>query len=264
MNIATTKDGSIHRHSIVFSILLTGTAVTIELLLKMSADLLSLRLSVLTVGIISGVVLSAVAAIAVTRLRLWHQLRLLGRPQRARTLLWFLPFVIYGVLPLTQGLDGTASTAAGAIAFGLSIAFWKLIVLGLLLYAWLPRGERMAAGLAALFWAAMHLVGGILTGAMVAPTLMLSISYLFLAFAFVAVRLRTGMLWPLTGCYALLLAAAAATQKNEANNLAATVADMMPALVISALLAGFGLIAWPRNTETANHEVRHVYAGAQS
>jgi hypothetical protein len=58
MNIATTKDGSIHRHPIVVSILLTGTPVTIELLLKMSADLLSLQLSVITVGIISGVVLS--------------------------------------------------------------------------------------------------------------------------------------------------------------------------------------------------------------
>ncbi len=52
----------------------------------------------------------------------------------------------YGVLPLTQGLDVTPSKAAGAIAFGLLIAFWKLIVLGLLLYAWLPRGERFAAG----------------------------------------------------------------------------------------------------------------------
>jgi hypothetical protein len=264
MNIAATKDGWIHRHPLVFSSLLTGTPVAIELLLKMSADLLSLQSSVITVGIISGLVLTAVAAIAVTRLGLWHQLRMLGRPQRARTLLWFLPFVIYGVLPLTQGLDVTASKAAGAIAFGLSIAFWKLIVLALLLYAWLPRGERMAAGLAALFWAAMHFVGGILTGAALAPTLILCVSYLFLAFAFVAVRLRTGRLWPLTGCYALLLAAAAATQKNEASNLAATVADMMPALVISALLAGYGLIAWPRNTQTANQELRHVYAGDQS
>jgi hypothetical protein len=122
----------------------------------------------------------------------------------------------------------------------------------------------MAAGLAALFWAAMHLVGGILTGAALAPTLILCISYLFLAFAFVAVRLRTEMLLPLTACYALLLAAAAATQNNEASNLAATVADMMPALIISALLAGYGLIAWPRNTQTANQELRHVYAGDQS
>ncbi len=110
----------------------------------------------------------------------------------------------------------------------------------------------------------MHLVGGILTGGTVAPTLMLSASHVLLAFAFVAVRLRTRLLWPLTACYALLLAAAAAVQKNEASNLAATVADMMPALVISGLLAGYGLIAWPRNTQTANQEVRHVYAGDQS
>lgn len=263
MNTAT-ADSVIHRHPFAFSALLIAAVGTLEVLLKaLVDDILSLRLPAITVGVISGAVLSALCALAVTRLSLWRKLGFTGRPERRRTLLWFLPFVIYGVLPLTQGLDVTASKAAGAIAFGVLIAFWKLTVLGLLLSAWLPRGERFAAGMAAVWWAAMHLAG-ILTGARLAPTLVLCASSLFLAFAFVAVRLRTQLLWPLIPCYALLLAAAAAVQDNEASNLAATVADMLPALVISALLAVYGLIASPRKIEAANQGARSVYAGERS
>ncbi len=81
----------------------------------------------------------------------------------------------------------------------------------------------------------MH-VGGILTGGIVAPTLVLCLSYLFLGFAFVAVRLRTGLLWPIVASYALLLASAVAVQNTEASNLVASVADVMPAVTISLLL----------------------------
>jgi hypothetical protein len=257
-------DRLIHRHPFAFSALLIAAVGTAEVLLKALVDnTLSLRLSVITVGVISGAALSALGALAVTRLSLWRQLAFIGRPERRRTLLWFLPFVIYGVLPLTQGFDVTASKAAGAIAFGVLNAFWKITVLGLLLYVWLPRGARFAAGLTAVFWAAMHLAGT-LTGGPAAPTLVLCASYLFLAFAFVAVRLRTQLLWPLIPCYALLLTAAAAVQGNEASNLAATVADMLPALVISALLAVYGLIAWPRRVQAANQEARTVHAGQLS
>ena len=263
MNTATT-DSVIRRQPFACSALLIAAVGTIDVLLRILVDdVMSLRLSVITVGVISGGVLSAIGALAVTRLDLWRQLGFTGRPARWRTLLWFLPFAIYGVLPLTQGLDATASKAAGAIAFGVLIAFWKLTALGMLLHAWLPRGERSAAGLAAGFWAAMH-VAGILTGAKVAPTLVLCASSLFLAFAFVAVRLRTQLLWPLIPCYALLLAAAAAVQEDEASNLAATVTAMLPALVISALLAVYGLIALPRGLRVVDQVARPVHAGERS
>ena len=216
----------------------------------------SQTLSVITVGIISGALLSVLGALVVGRLGLWRQTGLIGRPARPVSLLWFLPFVVYGLLPLTQGADMTAELAAGAAVFGFLIAFWKLVVLGLLIYAWLPSGERSAAALAATFWATMHL-GGIFTGGIVVPTLLLCLSYIFLAFAFGAVRLRTGLFWPLIVSYALLLAGAVAVQDGEASNLVPSVAAIVPAVVISALLASFGLLALPRHKQPVEQRPHH-------
>ena len=246
----TSDSDSIHRHPLTFSVLLIAAAVGVGWLLKATSDLLSLQFSVITTGIISGALLSLLGALVIKRLGVWRELGLTEASARRRTLLWFLPFAIYGVLPLAEGLDFTAGKVAGAFAFGALVAFWKLTVLGLLLYAWLPRGARAAAGLTAFFWATMHL-GGLLTGGIVAPTLVLCLSYLFLGFAFVAVRLRTGLLWPLVCCYALLLTTAAMVSQDNASNLVASVSDAMPALTVSLLLAVYGLVAWRRPGATA-------------
>ncbi len=259
----TAIQSSIHRRPLLFSLLVVVAAGGGELLLKVTlVELLSLELTVITIGIVSGAVISLLGAFAVGRLRLWRELGLIRRPSRARSLLWFLPFVIYGVLPLTAGPDLTAGKAAAVTAFGLLIAFWKLVVLGLVLFAWLPRGRRTAAAITAGMWAAMHLIFGILTGAAALPTLVLAVSYLFLSFAFIAVRLRTGLLWPLVASYALLLATAAAVQGDEASNLATSVADLVPLLVISVLLGAYALVVWPRRQQRpveaarATHEER--------
>ncbi|MGI8808964.1 MAG: hypothetical protein ACR2KK_14210 [Acidimicrobiales bacterium] len=245
----TFERDSVHRRPMAFSILLIGAVAGVDLLLKATSGLLSLRLSVMTTGIISGAVLSALGAVLIRRLGVWGEFGLTGRPARWRTLLWFLPFAIFGMLPLTEGLDATAGKVAGAVAFGALVAFWKLAVLGLALYAWLPRGARAAAGRAALVWGAMHL-GGILLGGIVAPTLVLCLSYVFLGFAFAAVRLRTGLLWPLVASYALLLTTASAVQEGDATNLVASMSDVMPALAVSVLLAVYGLVVWRRPSAT--------------
>lgn len=122
----TFERDSIHRRPLAFSILLIGAVAAVDLLIKATSDLLSLQLSVMTTGIVSGAVLSALSAFVIRRLGVWGELGLTARPARWRTLLWFLPFAIYGVLPLTQGLDATAGKVAGAVAFGGLIAFWKL------------------------------------------------------------------------------------------------------------------------------------------
>lgn len=244
MNI-TASQQFIHRHPVAFSVLVIATATATELLVNATLDVLSLRLPIVTVGVISGALLSLLGAVTVTRLGLWRQLGLLKCPAQPRTLLWFLPFVIYGVLPLTEGLHVSADKVAAALAFGLLIAFWKLIVLAVLLHAWLHRGGRWAAAATAVFWASMHL-GGIFTGATAVPTFVLSLSYLFLAFSFVAVRLRTGLLWPMIATYALLLTTTVAVHGTESSNLVASVHDILPAGGISILLAVYGLAAWPR------------------
>lgn len=244
MNRTSARD-SIHRHPFAFSVLLIAAVVGFEALALVTIDLLPVQVPVITVGIMTGAVLSLCGVFLIEWLGLWSQLGLVGRPARWPTLLWFLPFVIYGLLPLTQGFDFSARDAVAAVAFGVLIAVWKLGALALVLYAWLPHGAGRAAMLTACFWASMHM-GGIVTGGFLAPTLVLSLSYLFLAFAFVAVRVRSGLLWPLVPAYALLLASAVAVQGAETSNLAASVPDMMPALTVSLLLAGYGLVVWPR------------------
>jgi hypothetical protein len=254
----TAARASIRRHPLAFSVLTVAAVVLVEVLLKLGFDRLGSELPVITVGIISGTLLSLLGAILVARLSLWRELGLVGRPDRARMMLWFLPFLIQGMLPLTQGFDGTLGRGLAAAAFGLLTSFWKLLVLGLILYAFLPRGKRSAAALTALGFGAMH-VGGILTGGIAMPSLLLAATYVFLGFAFVAVRFRTGLLWPLVGCYAILLGAAGAVQTSDAGNLAASVADVLPFFGVSVLLACFGLFAWPRQ----GHSSLQSESGAQ-
>jgi len=248
MNPTAVRD-SIHQHPLAFSTIVVAAAGGVQMLLKVLLNLLSLSLPVVTTGILSGFVLSVLGAFVVRRLGLWRELGFIGRPASARSLLWFLPFLLYGLLPLTAGPDVSAANAAAAVAFGLLIAFWKLVVLALILFSWLPRGLRSAAAITAAMWSGMHLIFGILAGSPALPTLVLAISYAFLSFAFVAVRLRTGLLWPLMPCYGMFLAAAAAVQGDEASNLATSVADLLAPLVISVLLGLYGLIAWPRRSQ---------------
>ncbi|MDQ3870777.1 MAG: hypothetical protein M3301_04070 [Chloroflexota bacterium] len=178
----TSETDSIHRHPLAFSALVIGVFAGIDVAMAAASDLWSLEWSVITTGIVSSAVQGVLGVLVITRLGLWRELGLVRRSKQWRTLLWFLPFALYGLLPLTAGIDGSAGKATAAIAFGVLVAFWKVTVLGLVLYAWLPRGTRAAAGLTALLWAAMHL-SGILAGGVVTPTLLLSLSYLFLGFA---------------------------------------------------------------------------------
>lgn len=249
--ISTSKTDCIQRHPRAFSALVIGVFGSIDVAMAAVSNLLSLEWSVITTGIVSSAVQSLLGVLVLSRLGLWAELGLVQRPARRRKLLWFLPFALYGVLPLTAGVVATAGEVTAAVAFGVLVAFWKLTVLGLVLYAWLPRGARAAAALTACSFAILHLTG-ILVGAVVVPTLVLSLSYLFLAFAIVAVRLRTGLFWPLVCCYALLLTTAAMVlQDNGASNLAGSVADVLPAAATSLLLAGYGLMVWPRSRSTA-------------
>ena len=254
MNPTVARD-FIHRRPFVFSALVIAAVTAVDVLLIAIRDLLSVDLAVISTGIISGAVLSLLGVLVITRLGVWRELGFVRSPARPRTLLWFLPFAIYGLLPLTQGLDISAGRTAAAVAFGVLIATWKLIALALVLYAWLPRGPRTAAALTAAVWATMHL-GGILVGASVAPTLMLCLSYLFLSYAFVCVWLRTELLWPLVATYALFLTSAIAVQHTDASNLADSVTNLIPAVATSVLLAAYGLAISPRRARPASAHAR--------
>ena len=232
------------RHPLVFSLLVVAVAMLLDTLLGAALGRLAPGLPVLEIGLITGATLSVVAGVALWRLGWWRDVGF-RIPTEARALLWFLPFLVYGLLPLGAGLRATSAGILAAAAAGLAIAFWKLAVLGLLVRAFQPQGTWRAATVAAVLYGLLHL-GGLLVGAAVGPTLLLSLSSLFLAFGFAAVRLRTGLLWPLVGCYALLLTTAAATQDIVTPNLAASIEVLAPAVAVSLLVALYGVFALGR------------------
>jgi uncharacterized protein len=253
MNLTPARD-IIERHPFRFAAALAATVAVLHQLLHAILDALVSDVSVINTGIISGSVLSLLGGATISRLGLWRELGLISRPARVRTLLWFLPFVIYGLLPLTAVTAVGVEQLVTAAAFGFSTALWKVMALGLLLHALLPRGARTGSALTAALWAGMHGLG-LLVGALVMPTLVLVLSYVFLSFAFAAVRLRTGLLWPLIGSYGLLLTSASLLETHGASNLAGSVEDLVPALGLSVLLAAHGAAALPRGRALAGRRI---------
>lgn len=77
MNTTSIQD-LVRRNPLAFSALVAGTVLAVNLVLKLGSVVLSLELSVLTTGGLSAALLSAVGALAITRLGLWHELGLLG------------------------------------------------------------------------------------------------------------------------------------------------------------------------------------------
>jgi hypothetical protein len=214
-------------------------AVAVESLFGALLGHLAPGLPILVVGVVTGSTLAALAAGALCRLGWWGDVGV-RRSAGRRVLLLFVPFGLYALLPLAAGLRVGALAIAGGIAAGAVISFWKLAALGLMLRALRAAGAWRAAAVTALLFGLMHL-GGLAVGAEPLPTLLLSLSYLFLGFAYAALVLRTGVVWPLMLTSTLLLATVAATQDRAAPNLAASVESILPAVVVSALLAAYGL-----------------------
>lgn len=194
---------------------------------------------ILLVGILTGATLSVLAAFVLSRLGWWRAAGIIA-PVGLKQVLWFVPFFVYGLLPLMAGVRATPGAFLIGIVFAALISFWKLAALALIFQALLLRGRWSAAALAALLYGAMHL-GGLLVGGALLPTLLLALLYLLLAWAFLAVRLRTGALWPAMLANTLLLTSAVATQVGDAPNLAPSVESILPAVIISAMLALYGL-----------------------
>ena len=232
------------RSPLVFSLLVVAAAMLLDTLLGGALGRFAPGLSILHIGLATGAMLSTLASMALWRLGWWREVGFRA-PRDGRALLWFLPFLLYGLLPLGAGMRATAAGMLAAAAAGLAIAFWKLVVLGLLVRAFEPHGVWRAATLAAVLYGLLHL-GSLLVGAAVGPTLLLSLASVCLAFGFAAVRLRTGLLWPLVGCYALLLTTAAASQDLVAPNLAPSIEAVAPAVAVSFLLALYGVFALRR------------------
>lgn len=227
-----------------FALLLLLGVVAVEALFGALLSMIAPDLSVTLVGIVTGGVLSIVAAVLLTWWGWWGKVGLLRG-----TSLWniglFWPLLLYGLLPLAQGFQTFSSNLDIGILAGALIAFWKIAVLGMFVVAFQHRGVWRATIFASTLFALMHL-GGLLVGAVPLPTLLLSLSYLFLAFAFVSLRLRTGVLWPQLLIYTLFLIVGALLQPTQTPNLVPSVETLTGLIVITAILAVYGAIMLSR------------------
>ncbi|MBA3824642.1 MAG: hypothetical protein H0X24_12205 [Ktedonobacterales bacterium] len=231
----------IQRYPLVFSLVLVLSALLVDVYSGVVIGHLAGALTIAQLGSITGGIVALGVAVLVQVLHWW---RMIGfrSPRQWGGLLWFLPFVLYGFLPLGAGVTATPGTLLVGIMAGFLIAFWKLSVLGILLAALAPWGKWARVGISAVLFGVMHL-GGILAGGHIAPTIMLSVSYAFLAVAYGSLVVRTGALWPAVLTYGVFLASAFAILKSAAPNLATDVSSILPAVFAAVVLAVYGLIA---------------------
>lgn len=227
--------------ALVRAMAVIGGVALVELAVGALVGRLAPAAPLVALGAAGGLAASAAAAWLLTRLRAWGAT---GLRQGARpgSLLWYIPLLIYALLPLAQGPRVSAAVAGLGAVFALSIGFWKVasLALGLLLLA--PLGRWRAAGLAGLCFGLAHLLA-LLVGASLAPTLVNALASGLLGFAIAALALRTGVAWPAVALYSLLLFAVAVTGGLEAPNMAPSVEALLPAVAISGLLAALGIAA---------------------
>lgn len=227
-------------HAIVWAAGVIGGAALIDVIAGVLAGSLASKPPLVVIGAVGGLAASAAVAGLLTRLRAW---RAAGWrvPEHPASLLWFLPLLVYALLPLAQGPRESTPVAAG-IVFALSIGFWKIAALSLALALLAPSGQWRAASLAGLLFGLAHLLA-LLVGAAVPPTLVNALASGLLGFAVAALALRTGLAWPAAALYSMLLFAVAVTGGLDAVNMATSVAALVPAVAISGLLALVGLSA---------------------
>lgn len=195
----------------------------------------------IVIGAVGGLAASIAAGIILTRLQAWQAVGLRRMPHPS-DLLWFTPFLIYALLPLAQGLRVSLPIAGMGVIFALSIGFWKVAALALAVHFLKTWGRLEAAILAGLGFGLMHLLA-LFVGAAVLPTLMNAVASGLLGFAIAALALRTGLSWPAAALYSLLLFSVALTGGLETPNMAPSVGALLPAIIISGLLAAVGLAA---------------------
>ncbi|HEX2148862.1 MAG TPA: hypothetical protein VHI31_01615 [Actinomycetota bacterium] len=232
-------EASAYRRRVIQSLSVMGLFLSVAAIESWLLGWIAPGSSVLSAGLLTGLTLGLMATIYLTRLGLWNDFGF-RRPDRWSDLLRFAPFLVVGLLPLTAGVKAAPLTLAGWVIAGPLIAFYKMVVLGGLLYAFKPLGRWRAAGLAALAFAVFEF-GGVLGGGALLATGLLSLMYFFLSFAYGAAWLRTGLIWPLVIANALMTVSAASTQRSvEASNVANSAADMFSGIGVAVLLAAYG------------------------
>jgi len=204
----------------------------------------------------------ALALVVVAVLTRWHAWRRVGfRTLATPRDLRFFWVPLFPVLPALPGAlaaipGSTAADLALLVALAALVGFVEEVVFRGLLLRWLvPHGLWRAAVVSSVAFGVMHLVN-LLAGADLGATLVQVGYATALGFAFAAVALRTGVLWPLVIIHALIDVAGFLTVDETAPAGTSATAVVLPAvyavgfavygaLVLRAMHASHGDAALP-------------------
>src|SRR3712207_885571 len=128
----------------LFALLPVIIAVAVETLFGILIEARLTLVPGLLIGMFTGSMLCMIGAIGLTVSGWWHAAGF-RQPTSWRSLLWFVPFFVYGLLPLTDGVKVRASIVVVAAIASLFISFWKVAYLGFMLQALRPLGIWQAA-----------------------------------------------------------------------------------------------------------------------
>ncbi len=230
--------------------LLTGLVVATVGVVALSAGLsvVAFTWSADAVELAAEFVLAVVVVVVVTRMRWW---RVIGfhrlRTMRDLRFFWIPLFPVLMALPAAvAALAGLGPTRAlERLAFWLVLAALigfveEVCFRGLVLRALAPRGIWLAAVASSILFGLMHVVN-LLFGAGLDATLLQVGDATAMGFAFAAVVLRTGVVWPLVVIHALVdVVAFAAADATTATDV--TGGDVLVSAVYAAMFTVYGIL----------------------
>ncbi len=193
-------------------------------------------------------VLAVAVVVVVTRMGMWRHIgfhRL--RTMRDLRFFWIPLIPVLMALPAAVAAIGglEVSRAPERLIFWLSLAILvgfveEVSFRGLILRALVPRGVWLAAVVSSLLFGLMHVLN-LLFGAGLDATL-LKVGYATtMGFAFAAVALRTGVIWPLVVIHALVNVVAFATA-DATTATAVTGSDVLVSAVYAAMFTVYGIL----------------------
>lgn len=230
--------------------LLTGLVVFIIGVVTLSAGWVHVALAFPTdfVELAADAVLAVMAIAVMTRMRWWWDVGF----RRFTTLrdlrfFWIPLFPVLPALPAAvvalsaQGAAGEFAQLGRWLAIAVLVGFVEEVAFrGLILRALAPGGVRRAAVVSSVLFGLMHAVNP-LFGADLGATLLQMGYATAMGFAFAAVALRTGTIWPLVVIHALVdVVGFVAADGTIATALAG--ADVLVAAVYATMFTVYGLL----------------------
>lgn len=225
------------RNPILFSLLIALVALVIYVAASELVRVIAPGASPLAVGLAGGLVAALAVVLTLNRLDWWAEAGLRG-PYHKSALLWFVPLLIFALLPLAAGYRASASESANAVFFAAASAIWRVAAQGIILHALRRTGDWTSAIIAGLLFGVMHL-DGLLAGD-AAAALANALPYALLGFAIAALKRRTGTIVPQALCYALLVFTLIVSGVGTASP---SPGDILPSVLAAALLAVYGAVA---------------------